>query len=536
MKTDNFDNLLTGLRGETVDPAIVDQAAGRVRERLFPSSASSGGPGITASLRTCSDFRALIPSYLNRTLSPAKSLLLVDHTHECVECRRELETSRSGNVRMLTRPVAVSNEVSPVTRWSIAAMVALGAGLGAWGIVNSLGVPAGARATVQSVSGILYQVADRSSTPVFSGGQLTERQVVRTAKDSKAMLKLADGSMVEMNERSELSISRVQRGTTIALDRGNVIVHAAKQRSGALYVKTADCEVMVKGTIFAVTRGTKGSRVSVVEGSVKVDQGTTSQMLKPGDQVATSPSVSRVPVQDDVAWSQDAAKYLAMLGELSGLQKDIEKIPGTGLRTSSKLLDYIPGDTLLYAAIPNLGTTLTQANQLFEERVQASPVLKEWWGRHNNNAAQLKEMVQKFRTISDYLGDEIVLAYATNDSGERGGSPIIMAETKREGLREYLQAEVATLNAKAGQHAVEIVDNASNLRSSGSEGRRSMKVYMAHGVVAMSPESALVQELADRLQRPAADRQGGHAESRPAGVSIRRELVVLRRPGPHQLA
>ena len=508
MKTDNFDTLITGLRDETVDPAIVDRAASRVRDRLFASAASTGEPKTAGSLRTCSDFQALIPAYLNRTLTPAKSLLLVDHTHECVECRRELETSRSGNVRVLTRPETVSNKVSPVTRWSIAAMVAAGVGLGTWGMVNSLSVPAGARATVQSVSGILYQVADRSSTPVYSGRQLSERQIVRTAKGSTAMLKLADGSLVEMNERSELSISRAARGTTIALDRGNVIVHAAKQRTGALYVKTADCEVMVKGTIFAVTRGTKGSRVSVVEGSVKVDQGATSQMLKPGDQVATSASVERVPVKDEIAWSQDAAKYLAILGELSGLQKQIEKIPGTGLRTSSKLLDYIPENTLIFAAIPNLGATLTQANQLFEDRIQASPVLKEWWSRQGNNAAQLKDMVQKFRTISDYLGDEIVLAYSS-DSGKQGGSPIIMAETKRDGLREYLQSEILTLNGKSGVHAVEMVDNPSLLRSNGSEGASSMKVYMANGIIAMSPEPVLVQNLAERLHSSVASRDGG---------------------------
>jgi ferric-dicitrate binding protein FerR (iron transport regulator) len=191
---------------------------------------------------------------LNRSLSPGKALLLTDHTHSCVDCRQALDSARTGNLRLLPRPKAVSSQVSPVTRWAIAAVLALGVSSITWMMVRSMMVTPGTRATVQTVNGKLFQVADFSSTPLFAGRELGDRQLVRTAKDSTAMLRLADGSMVEMNGRSELFVTAASRGTTIHLDRGNIIVHAAKQHNGALYVKTADCEVMVKGTIFAVRR------------------------------------------------------------------------------------------------------------------------------------------------------------------------------------------------------------------------------------------------------------------------------------------
>jgi hypothetical protein len=500
MKNDKFDSLIDAIREETPDALAVEDAAGRVRAKLFATASSTP----SGSLRSCGDFRALIPTYLNRTLTPAKSLLLVDHTHECVACRQALETARSGNVRVLRRPQPVDHSVSPNVKWAIAAMVTVGVGIGAWSMVRSLSVPPGARATVQSVSGVVYRVASQTNTPVFNGSELGERQIIRTPKQSTALLRLTDGSMVELNERTEVSIARASRGTTIHLDRGNVIVHAAKQRNGALYVKTADCEVMVKGTIFAVTSGTKGSRVSVVEGSVKVDQGSASQMLKPGDQVTTSATVEKVPIQDEIAWSRDATQYLAALGALSGLQSDLAKLPAPPIRTASKLLELAPRNTILYAAIPNIGGAAGQAYLLFQDRVQSNPILKEWWAQQDSKGTQLREMVDRVQNISSYLGDEVVLAFGTDSEG-RVSSPIVLAEAKRDGLRETLNNEIATLNARAGRTAMEMVDNPANLRSTAVQ---TGKVYIANGVVAFSAQPTQLQELALRIQQPQGDGSG----------------------------
>jgi hypothetical protein len=501
MKTDNLDTIINGIRDEHIAPAVSETASARVRARLFAQSGAAAGQAQPSErLRTCADFQALIPAYLNKSLSPARSLLLVDHTHSCVNCRHALETARSGNLRILPRPATVSSRVSPITRWAVAAVVILGVGVGTWATVRSLMVPAGTRATVQAVNGILYQVTDRTSTPVFSGRQLGEREAVRTSKGSTAMLRLADGSLIEMNERSELSVSRGAGGTTIHLDRGNVIIQAAKQRNGALYVATADCQVAVKGTVFAVTRGTKGSRVSVVEGKVKVDQGSQSQLLSPGEQTTTNAAVAQTTVQDDIAWSRDSGRYLALLGDLSAVQKQLENMPGPGVRTSSKLLEYVPWEKnpMLYAAIPNIGPTLEEANRLFEERIQQSPVLKQWWNEQQNTKAGqpgLRDMVQKIRTVSDYLGDEVVLAI-TGDWDGSNTSPVLLAEVKRSGLREYLQSQVP--QTSNGRNAVRFVDNPELERppSSTSEGRQ-MLMYLNDKVVAMSPDVTQIQGVAE---------------------------------------
>jgi ferric-dicitrate binding protein FerR (iron transport regulator) len=471
MKTDKFEAIVASIHDEVVETSVVDQAASRARKQLFGTVAEP------EMLQTCADFQALMPAYLNRSLAPGKALLLTDHAHSCVECRQALDTSRTGNLRLLPRPKPVSSRVSPATRWAVAAALALGMGFLSWMVARSLWIAPGTRATVQTVDGKLFQVANFSSTPLFAGRELGDHQLVRTARDSSAMLRLADGSTVEMNGRSELFVTAAARGTTIHLDRGNIIVHAAKQHQGALYVKTVDCEVMVKGTIFAVTSATKGSRVSVVEGSVKVDQGSQSQMLKPGDEVTTSEAVAKVPIQDEISWSRDSAKYLAILGEFSGLQKQIEQIPSPGVRTSSKLLALVPANTALYAAMPNFGSTLTEANRLFQERVNASPILKEWWEEQSKSGNDISAMVQKIQTMSSYLGDEIVMAVPVNEDGS-AGTAVFLAETKQPGIKQYLQ-------------------NEPNLRG--------MSVYEGNGIVGLSQEPARIQELTANLQKSASE-------------------------------
>ena len=196
------------------------------------------------------------------------------------------------------------------------------AGLSVWFAVDQYGNHTG-RAIVQAVNGTLYEILPTGIQVLAAGQDLPDGVEIRTAKDSDAMLQLKDGSVVELRERSGFSTTQAANDLTIRLGRGSVIVQAAKRSSGHLYVATADCRVAVTGTVFSVSSGVKGSRVSVIQGEVHVSQDNKEKVLHPGDQTVTSPNLEPVSVKDDIAWSRNREKLTQQLESLrSGLHAD----------------------------------------------------------------------------------------------------------------------------------------------------------------------------------------------------------------------
>ncbi|MGH9667973.1 MAG: FecR domain-containing protein, partial [Bryobacteraceae bacterium] len=409
----------------------MDQAAARVRAGMRSSRTEAAPVG---PIKGCAGFQALLPSYAAGTLPAAKALLLEDHLRHCLTCRRE---STEGP-ETVSHPPAPPSRHWPAERWAIAAALALVAGLTAATVVV-LGPRSGPRGVVQSIDGALYRVSAEGIASLRPGMEVSQNERLRTAKATDAVLRLTDGSLVEVSERADFAVSRSWRGTTISLNRGNIIVQAARQRTGRLYVSAGNSLVSVQGTIFAVSRGTKGSRVSVLQGDVRVEQNRVAQLLTAGEQSTSNTALEKIPVAQQISWSPNSAKYLALLGEFRALGKQIEAIPSPGLRYESKLAAYVPPDAVIYAAIPNVATTLSEAERLLEERMQQSEVLREWWTAQRG--AEIRQLMEKVRETSSYLGNEIVLAVSPDASGHLRGAPVILAEATNPGVTAYLATQ-----------------------------------------------------------------------------------------------
>jgi uncharacterized protein (TIGR03435 family) len=158
--------------------------------------------------------------------------------------------------------------------------------------------------------GVLAEAADSGLDHIAAGQSLAVGQPLYSSTGT--ILKLADGSRVEVRAQSELWLERAADGVRIRLNKGSVIVNAAKQGKGHLYVQTRDVNVSVVGTVFLVNAEEAGSRVAVIEGEVRLEQGATTKNLQPGDDVATNPIMAG-PVRDALSWSRNAESQLALL-------------------------------------------------------------------------------------------------------------------------------------------------------------------------------------------------------------------------------
>jgi len=427
-----LDKAIEALKSEAITAEGVAGARTRVWERMTMSAAA------------CGEFRPQLQDYLHGKLADSRRLLVEDHLGRCPECRRELAALK-GERKVFTMP---QRSVTAVwwQRWRAAAVAAcllLGILYLGRHRIDSMLAPGGPRMTVEMASGEVYRLPEGA---LQQGATLSEGEVVRTAAGGRAVLRLADGSAVEMNERSELFVKRAWSGYTVNLRRGDVIVQAAAQRRGSLQVETRDSVASVKGTIFAVSAGFTGSLVSVVEGQVAVRNPGGERMLARGQQAASNPALETVPVGRAISWSRDRERYIALLGEFARLEQQIAQMPKPALRTEARLVRYLPANTVIFAAAPNMSGTLRQAINLADQRAAESPVFREWW--ESESGREFREVLDRIQTVAPLLGEEIAFVVALNPAVDRmkAWMPAVLAEVQP-GRAEALRAALETLRS-----------------------------------------------------------------------------------------
>lgn len=510
MKSNNheesiLDKITAEIRNERIDADVESAAADRVWARV---SAAAGEmklqtPAVAAAdtIEGCSDFQSLIPAYIAGELSEARSLLLVDHTHECIPCRKAMNAARSGRTVVRKAPAkATRYSLQPVVlRWGVAAALVIGLGLLALPMIQRYWPFGNFEATVQAAEGQVYQIADTQTASISAGAKLAKGELVRTAKDARAVVRLSDGSLIELKDRSEFYLTKNGQGTTIHLNRGSIVVEAAKQHGEHLFVDTGDSLVSVTGTVFSVNNGTKGSRVSVIEGEVNLNHAGSDRVLRAGEQATTSSSISTIPVKDEVAWSRKAGQYTQMLAALAAVRKDLVAVPRPDARYSTHLLDLMPANTVVYAALPNLADSIAESHRVIQERMTQNPALREWWDKEQaGKSHNMDKVIETIRQFGQYLGEEIAVSVSL-DGNTKPNAPLVLAELKNSnGLREFLEQQVASYSAgQTGKPDIQFVEDPSTATVSAVEGdkKEQLYVWIQNDLMAASPKLQQLQDL-----------------------------------------
>ena len=431
-----LDQATRSMRAAAPEAGELSASAEKVAGRLGIAFAEKA-----EAIESCEDMRPLLDAYRSGTLSVGRTLLVESHLRECSLCYRRFRGAETVNWSA-PKVMPARAKVRPLTMaWAMAASLAVAAA-GLFVYQAYWQVPQGVRAEVQSIDGSASLITDSGDRLLAAGAQLREGDQLRTSGGSRAVLRLADGSIVEMNERSAVSVGARGRNTTVDLDHGALIVKAAHRTSGHLYVKTDDCRVTVTGTVFSVNSGIKGSRVAVLQGAVEVRHAGLQSIVHAGDEFTTTQNLAPEPVSEQVSWSPNRDEYLELLAQLSILQHKIAQIALPQPRYGSDLLSRMPADTQLYVSIPNLGDFVTQAKAIFEDQLKQSPVLQRWWSSGNQDkTAELDALVNKLHDLSQYLGDEMVVVALKQQTGSGFA---VVADAQRSGLADLLKQEFAS--------------------------------------------------------------------------------------------
>ncbi len=504
-----LDQAISEIASTPVDEHEMAVAAARVRGKLaqfaatgiapeepIPASVTPAIHAVHSPLKNCEDFQAEIPAYLAGQLPAARALLVEDHTRSCVPCRRALRTAREGKPQIAPAAVvARAPQNNRRTLYALAAVLVAALGTGIF-LMQDFFISGGQMARVEAIEGSLYRIDGEATAQLGAGAAIREGDEIRTAKGSHAFVRMTDGSVIEMSERAGLSLDAGRKGNTIELERGKIIVQAAKQRPRHLYVETEDCLVAVTGTIFSVNHGTKGSRVAVVEGEVHVNQSGRENILHPGGQVVTAASLSTVPVKQEIAWSKNAAQYDQLLAELTAASTDIDsQIERPGLRYSTLLLDLSPANTKVFIALPNLARNLGETQRLLDQKLAESETLRQWWDDNFSSDAERRkvhDLIDRISELGSHLGPEIAISVGKSGTETE---PVLSAEVANEAaFRAALIAEVERITSESGHRKIRIIESLPAVATSGEE--HELLLWIGDGLFVASTNPALINQVA----------------------------------------
>ena len=109
----------------------------------------------------------------------------------------------------------------------------------------------------------------------------------RTATGEQRTLRLADGTLINLNTHSALDVRFDEKQRRIVLQEGEILIETGHNDARPFIVETRDGQMRALGTRFLVKREDHGTRLSVLQSAVAARPETLAdeQILKEGQQV-----------------------------------------------------------------------------------------------------------------------------------------------------------------------------------------------------------------------------------------------------------
>lgn len=150
-----------------------------------------------------------------------------------------------------------------------------------------------------------------SNSEELNDHQSTDKNISRTneitvSNAGKFKVSLADGSTVWVSSSSKLKYPSVFNGSErrVSLE-GEAYFDIAKDAKKPFYVEVGGKAIRVLGTKFNVSAYTAGVRTTLLEGSVRIEDGKNVSLLKPGQQAIFNSegiAIQAANVEKEVAW------------------------------------------------------------------------------------------------------------------------------------------------------------------------------------------------------------------------------------------
>ncbi len=169
-------------------------------------------------------------------------------------------------------------------------------------------------------------------------------EVFATGPAQGRTVRLADGSTLQLDVDTEVSVQLLQDERRIRLDHGQAMFEVAHDRTRPFRVSAAGGAVTALGTRFLVRHLGPGVQVTLFEGSVAVEDGNDSLRLAPGQQARYGNGAAMTLREADleVAGSWTRGRLLFRATPLAEVVAEVNRYAATPLQLQDPSLADIP--------------------------------------------------------------------------------------------------------------------------------------------------------------------------------------------------